>query len=108
MTGHFKTAVAAIFIAAACSLGAGSVSADAPVASNTTKLTSGLAPMQKLLQLMDADKNGKVSKAEYMQFMESEFEFADVNHDGELDSAELTKLINRLYHPYRRTNGSQR
>lgn len=43
----------------------------------------------KLLRLMDADQNGKVSKADYMAFMAAEFDRLDINHDGELDLKEL-------------------
>ena len=39
---------------------------------------------------MDRDKSGKVSKEEFMKFMEAEFERMDVNKDGELDVQELT------------------
>jgi len=46
---------------------------------------------KRLLALMDADKNGKVSKAEFMAFMAAEFDRLDVNHDGELDVKELEK-----------------
>ena len=46
-------------------------------------------PTLELLRLMDADENGKVSKAEYMRFMEAEFNRLDINHDGELDLREL-------------------
>jgi Ca2+-binding EF-hand superfamily protein len=49
--------------------------------------------MQKLFELMDTDKSGKVSKAEFMKFMENEFDFADVDHDGQLDTTELGKLV---------------
>ena|ERR1700730_15815014 len=41
------------------------------------------------LQLMDTDKNGKVSKKEFMRFMEAEFDLADRNKDGERDPKEL-------------------
>jgi EF hand len=108
MSGHVKIAVATIILVAASSLGASSVCADAPVTPGSAKLVTGLTPMQKLLTLMDTDQNGKVSKAEYMKFMESEFDFADVNHDGQLDSTELSKLISRLTHPHQRTNGADR
>ena len=40
---------------------------------------------------MDKDKSGKVSKHEFMTFMEEEFERLDVNKDGELDVNELTQ-----------------
>ena len=45
----------------------------------------------RLLQIMDSDKSGKISRAEYMAFMAAEFERLDVNHDGELDLKELEK-----------------
>jgi EF hand len=73
--------------------------ADAPAPDNTQKLESGLSPTVQLLQLMDTDQNGKVSKEEFMHFMESEFNFADKNHDGELDPKELRRLLRALAHP---------
>lgn len=47
---------------------------------------------KQLLLLMDKDKNGKVSREEFMSFMAAEFERLDTNKDGELDVNELTKL----------------
>ena len=52
---------------------------------------AALKPTLELLRLMDTDRNGKVSKAEYMSFMEAEFNRLDVNHDGELDVKELSQ-----------------
>jgi Ca2+-binding EF-hand superfamily protein len=51
--------------------------------------TAAFKPTIELLRLMDADENGKVSKTEYMRFMEDEFSRLDINHDGELDLKEL-------------------
>ena len=50
---------------------------------------------KQLLLLMDVNKNGKISKAEYMGFMEAAFDRFDKNHNGELDPKEVTqsKLI---------------
>jgi Ca2+-binding EF-hand superfamily protein len=53
----------------------------------------------QLLQLMDTDNNGKVSKGEFMRFMVAEFDFADKNKDGELDPTELERLQYALPHP---------
>jgi len=53
-------------------------------------IQAGETDAKHLLLLMDTDKNGKVSKAEFMAYMEAEFERLDVNHDGELDVKELT------------------
>jgi Ca2+-binding EF-hand superfamily protein len=38
---------------------------------------------------MDTDQNGKISKQEWMKFMEAEFERLDKNKTGELDVKEL-------------------
>src|SRR5580704_8143293 len=43
-----------------------------------------------LRYVMGTDKSGKVSKQEFMSFMEAEFERMDINKDGELDVKELT------------------
>jgi hypothetical protein len=55
------------------------------------KVAAGSPEALKLLRLMDTDKNGKISRAEYMAFMKAEFDRLDVNHDGELDVKELEK-----------------
>jgi hypothetical protein len=55
------------------------------------KVAAGSPEAVKLLKLMDTNKNGKISKAEFMAFMEAEFERLDINHDGELDLKELEK-----------------
>jgi hypothetical protein len=55
------------------------------------KLAAGEAEAKQLLLLMDRDQNGKVSKQEFMSFMEAEFQRLDINNDGELDVKELTK-----------------
>ena len=38
---------------------------------------------------MDTDKSGTVSKKEFMNFMEAEFDRLDANKDGVLDVREL-------------------
>ena len=55
--------------------------------------------VRKLLQMMDTDANGKVSKQEFMNFMEAEFKKLDVNMDGELDVEELGHLRYSSKHP---------
>jgi Ca2+-binding EF-hand superfamily protein len=40
---------------------------------------------------MDADKSGMVSKAEFMAFMEAEFDRLDKDKSGQLDVQELTQ-----------------
>lgn len=55
------------------------------------KLAMGEEEVKQLLLLMDTDKQGKVSKQEYMKFMEAEFERLDKSNKGELDVRELTQ-----------------
>ncbi len=54
-------------------------------------LAAGEVEAKRLLLLMDRDQSGKVSKKEFMGFMEEEFQRLDINKDGELDVQELTQ-----------------
>ena len=47
------------------------------------------ANAKELLLLMDTDKSGKISKQEWMKFMEAEFDRLDKDKKGELDPKEL-------------------
>jgi Ca2+-binding EF-hand superfamily protein len=47
--------------------------------------------VKQLLQLLDTDKNGRVSKQEFMRFMSAEFDRLDKDRSGELDVKELTQ-----------------
>jgi pyruvate/2-oxoglutarate dehydrogenase complex dihydrolipoamide acyltransferase (E2) component len=58
---------------------------------NPAEVAAASPEAVRLLRLMDTDKNGKISHAEYIAFMEAEFQRLDVNHDGELDLKELEK-----------------
>jgi len=66
---------------------------DAPStpAKKEKNVVAGEKEAKKLLLLMDQDQNGKVSKAEFMAFMEREFERLDKDKNGELDVQELTQ-----------------
>jgi len=64
-----------------------------------TAAAQSAAPLEKgkyntveLLRLMDKDRNGKVSRAEFDSFMNKEFDSLDVKRDGELDENELAQL----------------
>lgn len=47
--------------------------------------------VRQLILLMDTDKNGKISKQEWMSFMEAEFDRLDKDKSGELDPKELAQ-----------------
>jgi hypothetical protein len=84
-------------LCAAAGLAAFSIGGQAAFAGQTEnqdqkKVAAGEGSAKQLLLLMDTDKNGKVSKAEFMAFMDAEFESLDLNHDGELDVKELTQF----------------
>lgn len=49
------------------------------------------AEVKQLILLMDTDKNGKISKKEFMTYMEAEFDRLDADKSGELDPNELRK-----------------
>ena len=63
------------------------------------KLTLGEAEVKQLMLLIGADKNGKISKQEWMKFMEAEFDRLDKDKKGQLDAKELTQSKLRVSHP---------
>ena len=63
------------------------------------KLALGEPEVKQLLLLMDADKNGKISKEEWMRFMEAEFDRLDKGKKGQLDAKELTQSKLQVSHP---------
>jgi hypothetical protein len=48
--------------------------------------------------LMDTDKNGKISKQEWMKFMEAEFDRLDKDKSGDLDVKDLGQSKLRVSH----------
>jgi hypothetical protein len=55
------------------------------------KLAIGEDEVKRLLPLMDHDKDGKVSKQEFLRFMEAEFDMLDKKKEGKLDIKEQTQ-----------------
>jgi hypothetical protein len=58
-------------------------------------LALGEDEVKQLLLLMDADKNGKISKQEFLKFMDAEFDRLDTDKSGELDQKELKQSLIR-------------
>ena len=69
-----------------------------PAPSKSRKIVIGEDEVKQLLLLMDTDKNGKISKQEYMNFMAAEFDRLDKDKSGELDPKELTQSQIRVSH----------
>ena len=62
-----------------------------PVTKPPDKLALGEDEVKQLLLLMDTDKSGKISKQEWMKFMEAEFDRLDKDKSGELDIKEIAQ-----------------
>src|SRR5271157_3955969 len=62
------------------------------------KLALGENEVKHLLLLMDTDENGKISKQEWMKFMEAEFDRLDRDKSGDLDVKDLTQSKLRVSH----------
>jgi len=55
------------------------------------KLAEAADAAKQLLLVMDTNKRGKVSKQEWMKFMEDEFDRLDTDRKGQLDIKELSQ-----------------
>jgi Ca2+-binding EF-hand superfamily protein len=60
-----------------------------PAPAEQDKFAVANADVKELLLLMDTDKSGRVSKREWINFMEAEFNRLDKDGNGELDLSEL-------------------
>lgn len=48
---------------------------------------------KEILILLDPDKNGKISRQEWMKFMEQEFDRLDTNKKGEIDPKDVMQSM---------------
>ncbi|MCP4619093.1 MAG: hypothetical protein GY844_21990 [Bradyrhizobium sp.] len=55
--------------------------------------------VREMLHLMDQDKNGTVSKEEFLTFMSQTFDRLDVGHKGYLEPPQLTPLTKSKWVP---------
>ena len=62
------------------------------------KLALGDYDVKQLLLLMDTDKDGKISKQEWIKFMSDEFDRLDKDKNGYLDVKEITLSRVRASH----------
>jgi hypothetical protein len=74
------------------------VAQKASVPKPQNNLALGQEEVTQLLILIGTDKNGKISKQEWMKFMEVEFDRLDVEKNGELDVKELAQSKLRVSH----------
>jgi len=77
------------------SLIVGSVSTGAVAASKRTNAVA-TRDVSELIRLMDKDKNGVVSKQEFMDFMSERFDRADVSHSGGLGPQGVATVFQSL------------
>jgi Ca2+-binding EF-hand superfamily protein len=93
-------------IAGAFALAAGAFAQDTanvPVRPNTGLIAE--QNVKQLLLLMDTNKNGRISKKEWMDFMSAEFDRLDTDKSGELDPKELMKSRVTVSHTNSETLG---
>ena len=89
--------MAAVLIAIAAMLGT-ALAQQASAPKSQDKLAKAEPEVKKLLLLMDTDNDGKVSRQEFMSFMEAEFDRLDKKKEGKLDVKELTQTPIRGFH----------
>ena len=80
-----------IVLAASLTLLANAAAQKASVPKPQDLLAMGEAHVKNLLLLMETDKNGMVSKQEFMKYMEAQFERLDKNKIGQLNVKALTQ-----------------
>lgn len=93
----FSAAFAALFIAGFL---AGFLQAQKSTPRPPDRIALGEGEVRQLLLLMDTNKNGKVSREEFMAFMAAEFDRLDKDKSGELDPAELAASRVRASRPF--------
>jgi Ca2+-binding EF-hand superfamily protein len=82
--------MAAVLIAIAAMLGT-ALAQQASAPKSQDKLAKAEPEVKKLLLLTDTDNDGKVSRQEFMSFMEAEFDMLDKKKEGKLNVKELTQ-----------------
>jgi Ca2+-binding EF-hand superfamily protein len=81
--------MSAVVVAVSAMPGPAIAQTKAAVPKAQDKLALGEEQAQQLLLLIDTDNKGKISKQEWMKFMEAEFDSRDKDKSGQLDVKEL-------------------
>jgi hypothetical protein len=89
MLNRMKIALALAALSAVCAFSMKGDAQKQPVIRPLDKLTLGAADVRHLLLLMDTDRNGKISKQEWMKFMDAEFDRLDKEKSGVLDVKDI-------------------
>jgi hypothetical protein len=76
-------------LAASGQTGAAQTGTPSTYTPESPKVAAGAVNVTQLVFLMDTDKNGKISKKEFMDFMSAEFDRLDKDKSGQLDVKEL-------------------
>ena len=82
--------ISAVFVAAVTVFGTASAQ-KANVPKPQDRLALGEESVKQLLLLMDTDKNGMVSKQDYMRYMEAEFHRLDKSNRGQLNARQIAQ-----------------
>lgn len=99
MLKRIQVGLSAVLLAGVWSLmGAARPQDTAWVPKPQDKLALGENDVKQLLLIMDTDKNGKISKQEWMNYMSAEFDRLDKDKSGELDPSELRQSTLRVSH----------
>ena len=81
----------AIAVLLVTTLGIGFAQKDFP--RQPDKNVMAIENVKQLLLVMDTDKRGKISKQQWMAFMEAEFDRLDVTKKGELDQTAIRQSM---------------
>jgi EF hand len=92
----FVPAVAVLFVLGAVKTSSFAQKDSVPKPRNTLAL--GEDEVKQLLLLIDTNKSGKITKQQWMKFMDAEFDRLDTNKTGELDARELAQSRLRVSH----------
>lgn len=93
----FLAVLVAVIVGAGVSMGPAMAQKATP--KTTDKAALAESEVKQLLLLIDTDKNGKISKQEFMNFMQAEFDRLDTDKSGELDTKELAQSQLRVSRP---------